>query len=69
MLKSREYFKILHFLEVETMDRYYPVEEYFCEQDEETGEEIPVIYEGDSILFETNRETFSGFAYVELILE
>ena len=69
MLKSREYFKILHFLKVETMDRYYPVEEYFYEEDEETGEEIPIIYEGDSFLFQTNRETFSGFDYVEVLLE
>ena len=68
-LKAKEYYKILHFLEVETMDRFYPVEEYFYKIDEETGEEIPVIYEGDSFLFETNRETFSGFDYVEILLE
>ena len=69
MLKAREYYRILHFLEVETMDRFYPVEEYFFESDEETGEEVPVVYEGDSFLFETNRETFSGFDYVEVLLE
>lgn len=68
-LKAKEYYKILHFLEVETMDRFYPVEEYFYKIDEETGEEIPIIYEGDSFLFKTNRETFSGFDYVEVLLE
>ena len=63
MLKAKEYYKILHFLEVETMDRFYPVEEYFYVDDEK------IIYEGDSFLFETNRETFSGFDYVEILLE
>lgn len=69
MLKAKEYYKILHFLKVETMDRFYPVEEYFYKINEETGEEEPVIYEGDSFLFQTNRETFSGFDYVEILLE
>jgi len=69
MLKAKEYYKILHFLEVETMDRFYPVEEYFYTIDEETGEEVPIIYEGDSFLFKTNRETFSGFDFVEVLLE
>lgn len=69
MLKAKEYYKILHFLKVETMDRFYPVEEYFYEIDEETGEEVPIIYEGDSFLFKTNRETFSGFDFVEVLLE
>lgn len=68
-LKAKEYYKILHFLEVETMDRFYPVEEYFYRINEETGEEEPVIYEGDSFLFRTNRETFAGFDYVEILLE
>ena len=69
MLKAKEYYKILHFLEVETMDRFYPVEEYFYEVDEETGEESKIVYEGDSFLFKTNRQTFSGFDYVEILLE
>lgn len=69
MLKAKEYYKILHFLEVETMDRFYPVEEYFYETDSETGEEYPIIYEGDSFLFETNRESFNGCDYVEVLLE
>ena len=45
MLKTREYYKILHFLKVESVDRIYPVEEYFYTVDEETGEaniKIPV---------------------------
>lgn len=69
MLKAKEYYKILHFLEVETMDRFYPVEEYFYETDPETGEESKIVYEGDSFLFKTNRQTFSGFDYVEVLLE
>lgn len=66
MLKTKEYYKILHFLKVESVDRIYPVEEYFYSIDE-TGEEVPVIYEGDSFLFETNRQQFSGLDYVEFI--
>ena len=69
MLKTREYYKILHFIKVESVDRIYPVEEYFYKIDEETGEEVPVIYEGDSFLFETNRQQFSGLDYVEVLLE
>ena len=69
MLKTREYYKILHFLKVESVDRIYPVEEYFYAIDEETGEEVPIIYEGDSFLFKTNRQQFSGLDYVEVLLE
>ena len=69
MLKTREYYKILHFLKVESVDRIYPVEEYFYKIDEETGEEVPIIYEGDSFLFKTNRQQFSGLDYVEVLLE
>lgn len=69
MLKTKEYYKILHFLKVESVDRIYPVEEYFYHINEETGEEEPVIYEGDSFLFETNRQQFSGLDYVEVLLE
>lgn len=64
MLKAKEYYKILHFLKVETMDRFYPVEEYFYDEDDEK-----IIYTGDSFLFKTNRETFTGFDYVEVLLE
>ena len=69
MLKTKEYYKILHFLKVESVDRIYPVEEYFFSIDDETGEEVPVIFEGDSFLFETNRQQFSGLDYVEVLLE
>lgn len=69
MLKTKEYYKILHFLKVESVDRIYPVEEYFYTIDTETGEEVPVIYERDSFLFETNRQQFSGLDYVEVLLE
>ena len=69
MLKTKEYYKILHFLKVESVDRIYPVEEYFYTIDSETGEEEPVIYEGDSFLFATNRQQFSGLDYVEVLLE
>ena len=69
MLKTKEYYKILHFLKVESVDRIYPVEEYFYRVDEDTGEEVPIIYEGDSFLFETNRQQFSGLDYVEVLIE
>ena len=69
MLKTKEYYKILHFLKVESVDRIYPVEEYFYTINDETGEEEPVIYEGDSFLFKTNRQQFSGLDYVEVLLE
>ena len=69
MLKTKEYYKILHFLKVESVDRIYPVEEYFYEVDEETGEEVPVIYEGNSFLFNTNRQQYSGLDYIEVLLE
>ena len=69
MLKTKEYYKILHFLKVESVDRIYPVEEYFYAIDEETEEEVPIIYEGDSFLFKTNRQQFSGLDYVEVLLE
>jgi hypothetical protein len=69
LLKTKEYYKILHFLKVESVDRIYPVEEYFYAIDEETGEEVPIIYEGDSFIFETNRQQFSGLDYVEVLLE
>ena len=69
MLKTKEYYKILHFLKVESVDRIYPVEEYFYAIDEETEEEVPIIYEGDSFLFQTNRQQFSGLDYVEVLLE
>ena len=69
MLKTKEYYKILHFLKVESVDRIYPVEEYFYQIDEETGDESPVIYEGDSFLFKTNRQQFSGLDYDEVLLE
>ena len=69
MLRAKEYYKILHFLEVETMDRFYPVEDYFYEEDEDTGERTPVTYQGDSFLFETNRQYFKGFDYAEILLE
>jgi hypothetical protein len=64
MLKTKEYYKILHFLKVESVDRIYPVEEYFYDEDDN-----PVIFEGNSFLFETNRQQFSGLDYVEVLLE
>ena len=69
MLKTKEYYKILHFLKVESVDRIYPVEEYFYSVDEETEEEVPIIYDGDSFLFKTNRQQFSGIDYIEVLLE
>lgn len=64
MLKTKEYYKILHFLKVESVDRIYPVEEYFFDD-----EDNPVVFDGDSFLFKTNRQQFSGLDYVEVLLE
>ena len=68
MLKAKEYYKILHFLKAETIDRFYPIEEYFFEVDSE-GNESRIVYEGDSFLFKTNRESFIGLDYIEVLLE
>lgn len=67
-LKMNEYYRIIHFLKDSTVDRLYPCEEYFYEIDAE-GNEIPTTYTGDSFLFETNRQTFVGIDYVEILLE
>ena len=64
MLKTKEYYKILHFLKVESVDRIYPVEEYFYNEDDE-----PIVFVGNSFLFKTNRQQFSGLDYVEVLLE
>lgn len=64
MLRMEEYYKILHFLKSENIDRIYPVEEYFLDKDNN-----PVVYDGDSFLFKTNREQFNGLDYVEVLLE
>lgn len=69
MLKAKEYYRIMHFLKTESLDRFYPVEDYFLEVDDTTGEEYAVKYTGDSFLFQTNRESFNGFDYVEVLLE
>ena len=63
-----EYYRIIHFLKDSTVDRLYPCEDYFYEIDSE-GNEIPTTYTGNSFLFETNRQTFVGIDYVEILLE
>ena len=67
-LKMNEYYRIMHFLKDATVDRLYPVEDYFYEEDEE-GKLSPIAYTGDSFLFETNRQTFVGIDYVEVLME
>lgn len=71
-LKMDEYYRISHFLKDATLDRLYPCEDYFYETvvDGE-GNEIEVYkpYDGDSFLFDTNRQTFVGIDYVEVLLE
>jgi hypothetical protein len=67
-LKMDEYYRIIHFLKDATVDRLYPCEDYFYEADEE-GKLHPITYTGDSFLFETNRQTFVGVDYVEVLLE
>ena len=63
-----EYYRIIHFLKDSTVDRVYPCEDYFYEEDSE-GNLSKVTYTGDSFLFETNRQTFVGVDYVEVLLE
>lgn len=67
-LKMNEYYRIVHFLKDATVDRLYPCEDYFYEEDTE-GELSQITYTGDSFLFETNRQTFVGIDYVEVLLE
>ena len=67
-LKMNEYYRIIHFLKDSTVDRLYPCEDYFYTTDEE-GNTTPTSYTGDSFLFETNRQTFVGIDYVEVLLE
>jgi len=67
-LKMDEYYRIIHFLKDSTIDRLYPCEDYFIEEDED-GNEHNVPYTGDSFLFETNRQTFVGIDYIEVLIE
>lgn len=67
-LKMDEYYRIIHFLKDSTVDRLYPCEDYFYTEDEQ-GNLVPSTYTGDSFLFETNRQTFVGIDYVEILLE
>ena len=68
-LKMKEYYRIMHFLKDSTVDRIYPCEDYFYELDE-NGNEVPITYTtDDEFLFETNRHTFVGIDYVEVLLE
>lgn len=63
MLRMEEYYKVLHFLEFDGVDRIYPCEKYFLD---DKGNNVP--YTGE-LLWETNRETFSGIDYVTVLLE
>lgn len=63
MLRMEEYYKVLHFLEYDGIDRIYPCEKYFLDEDGNYTS-----YTG-SLLWETNRETFSGINYVSVLLE
>ena len=67
-LKMNEYYRIMHFLKDATVDRLYPCEDYFYEENEE-GKLSQIAYTGDSFLFDTNRQTFVGIDYVEVLLE
>lgn len=64
MLRMNEYYRISHFLKDSSLDRIYPCEDYFLDE-----EGNPVIYDGDSFIFDTNRQTFTGIDYVEVLLE
>lgn len=63
-LRMNEYYRILSFLKSENIDRIYPAEEYFLSDE---GEKI--LFTGDSFLFKTNHEQFTGLDYVEILLE
>ena len=67
-LKMDEYYRIIHFLKDATVDRLYPCEDDFYEEDEQGNLQL-ITYTGDSFLFETNRQTFVGVDYVEVLLE
>lgn len=67
-LKMNEYYRIMHFLKDATVDRLYPCEDDFYVKEEE-GTLVPTSYTGDSFLFNTNRQTFVGIDYVEVLLE
>ena len=63
MLRMEEYYKVLHFLEFDGVDRIYPCEKYFLDEE---GHNIPY---KRGLLWETNRETFSGIDYISVLLE
>ena len=62
-----EYYRIVHFLKDATVDRLYPCEDYF--EDEEGKLSSITNTTEDSFLFDTNRQTFVGIDYVEVLLE
>lgn len=64
MARMEEYYKILHFLDIHDVDRIYPCEDYFLDDE---GNNIT--FTGDSFLFKPNRESFSQVDYVEVLLE
>lgn len=68
MRKMEEYYKVLHFLKYDDVDRLYPCEEYFIDYDTD-GNEINVPYNDDNLIFQPNKDTFSGVDYIEVLLE
>lgn len=69
MKKMEEYYKVLHFLKYDDVDRIYPCEEYFVDYDEIDETEISVPYRSNRFLFQTNKDTFTGLDYVSILLE
>lgn len=62
-----QYYKILFYLENSNVDRVYPVDAFY--QLDEKGNKQSVEYIGDSFLFPTNKESFNGIDYIEVLLE
>lgn len=63
-----EYYQIIHFLDNHSLDRIYPVEDYFYETDDE-GNRSKITFAGDSFLFITNRHDYNGLDYIEVLIE
>lgn len=71
-LKMNEYYRVIHFLKDSAVDRLYPCEDYFYEtvvDGEGNEEEVYKPYSDAPFLFDTNRNTFVGIDYVEILME
>ena len=67
MLLMEQYYKILNYLNDSNLDRIYPVDIFY--QLDDDGNRVVTEYAGDSFLFQTNKESFNGVDYIEVLLE